>query len=1002
MSNINESEYKFSNGEVVSMQPMNSYPEYFIYESIELLALASVNHNVESRTIPCVSWRFMKVSSAQQEPILKPFLLFSADNMLEIYRIKQIKTSEMVHEKFLSLKLDFDISAFHSIDLSHVNIVGGFIGYRTIDKGISQYFKQYGNMLTIRQIGTHNFVFYILGIYGPFRLSLRKWDKRIEFLIERGEYEKVIIFIAELLSNKASCFFGQAIVKKARINLLDKARNILIIYSEKLLNFDNYFSIITFTKKIKFIIKIAFQVGISQVLFSEIYDIFSILEENHYKCNNKLNNSKELISQCKPILFDNITPFICKKSCIYINARFAREYLVYLIDNSNFELFNLIVPKIDMKCLDINLLPPNYDLRSNLSFFLKEISHGIHIIRTAKKYMLFDIIIYFYNVSLNDYITPFYEMFEVLISKYLQLYNGSNKVDDWNDDKSNCSGSLKKELDQVGNKLISYLTMCLNGIHLSPSYFFDYSELSEINSLEIKNSILRILVTYRSNNSEYDYPYIYFLLKFDSFQFCGMMECAFKSRIFGLENGIDDIQNVIDIMIEIIESNDFDSVTKQNFYNFLAQQLCIFKRQLTASMELIETIVEHLTLNHIDHLDRHETTIIKLIKNYGFEMFDVESLEKVCIERNFNLVREQIYMHQRKFDCIIYCYIEQGNEREKCIFKLISNLLSLKDLSREEAKKIKNALLINVEKLLAIDNFSATYTFVIECEISTETIMSYLKDDKTIYSFLDAIYNNRDRYFNDTSIAQNSIKRYIELKCDWDPSSVEHFFRDFTEYNTHECIKICYRKKNLMGSLYLLERIGGYSEAYRLLLQQISETIKSYQINVESDGVINENNALTKILQLTSEKLIFWESSVNDFNCKDLWFNLLNLFLEDRQFEDVSKIPIYRMSMCYLLKQLSNTTYYYDSLDKSLTFTKIIKMSFKYLLPKYNVNVKFRLFCTEYCSVFQLPKSSCASKKFLSKAFRGKLGDIRDILNAIVGNFKHDQVYIVFNVIRVD
>ncbi|WOG97677.1 hypothetical protein DCAR_0417018 [Daucus carota subsp. sativus] len=145
---------------------------------------------------------------------------------------------------------------------------------------------------------------------------------------------------------------------------------------------------------------------------------------------------------------------------------------------------------------------------------------------------------------------------------------------------------------------------------------------------------------------------------------------------------------------------------------------------------------------------------------------------------------------------------------------------------------------------------------------------------------------------NPVHVTDNIVEQYLELLCQYEPSSVLNFLETFENYRVEHCLRLCQKYGVVDATAFLLERVGDVGTALSLTLSVLDDkftilgttvqdllsksSMKSFNTVLqkkEVNDILEIVRACIGLCQRNSPRMDFDES-------ESLWFRLLDSFCE--------------------------------------------------------------------------------------------------------------------------
>ncbi|KAF9933290.1 Vacuolar protein sorting-associated protein 8 [Linnemannia zychae] len=366
------------------------------------------------------------------------------------------------------------------------------------------------------------------------------------------------------------------------------------------------------------------------------------------------------------------------------------------------------------------------------------------IVDLCQKHQLYNGLIYVWNKSIGDYVSPVVELLRVIkvILKDRQLANGHEE----NNNEQDQSSSYKDEsilsratmddkpiqLERLSNqeivqKLYGYLADSLLG-----KSYIDGKKLEDAEAVAAKVSLYSFIFSGRcvmwpptggqliltrdadnADDAEPTYPYLKLFLKHDSEEFLKVIDLAFEdsylastNRDFSLvaRNGQDgpgrvmSRQLIINTLLEVLTpSTSFSTINDMNgdsnrildeytakdmahLYSFIARNYAKSPKTLALSPTTLHRILTRLS-SDTDPSTREERQVAVQALLRCYSPADETGMMALYTEAGFYRVLEKMYRSQKQYGPMVVTYLKDPERRPR-VFEAIQKLLDPTRLQR--------------------------------------------------------------------------------------------------------------------------------------------------------------------------------------------------------------------------------------------------------------------------------------------------------------------------------
>ncbi|XP_034754427.1 vacuolar protein sorting-associated protein 8 homolog, partial [Etheostoma cragini] len=388
--------------------------------------------------------------------------------------------------------------------------------------------------------------------------------------------------------------------------------------------------------------------------------------------------------------------------------------------------FHDVVPVLVDYCL---LLKKTRSIGGNSGFNVGLQGQGLNqqssdwtVVQVCWENQLYDAMIYVFNSSMNDYITPMEKLFAV-IGPPLRAGRG-----------------LTDEEVVMGNKLLVYISCCLAG------RAYPLGNIPEDLVVQVKNQVFEFLIRLHSADSleeEDVFPYIRTLLHFDTREFLNVLAMTFED-FKNDKQALEYQQRIVDILLQVMVDNpDFTPSQVGGLFTFLARQLAKPDNTLFVNRKLFDQVLEFLCCPDDDsrHTERQQV-LLELLQVGGVVQFNEERLLALAEKAKFYQICEFLYEKKHLYDRIIDCYLRDPLRKGE-IFSYIHNLMSMPGYSPEEKKVVKDKGLQHIQELVMLDPSKSADLVVFHYAKEVQQIISELQDDQLLFKFLNCLLEPR-------------------------------------------------------------------------------------------------------------------------------------------------------------------------------------------------------------------------------------------------------------------
>jgi len=290
----------------------------------------------------------------------------------------------------------------------------------------------------------------------------------------------------------------------------------------------------------------------------------------------------------------------------------------------------------------------------------------------------------------------------------------------------------------------------------------------------------------------------------------------------------------------------------------------------------------------LSHHEERQQALLELLHTRALDHFDEDRLLSLSIAAKFFRVSEMLYQRRREFGQILDCYC-LDKARQSLVFAYIKQTLASPDISVEEKRKIRDAVLQHLEDLICIDARKTTKLLTVNMDVvlveAVNRVVSYYKEDLT-FDFLQCLFEIADSCTgelgsDDWQFEPSVYERYIELLCQQSMlEAVVAFLRSHDGYRLTKTLEICQRFRFSEAVIVVLEKFGDVSGAFEAALQSLRTKLS---LMVRSDDV--NLRELMKPVQVAVETVISLlnrnSPRLEQGQHRQLWFTLVDLLIDN-------------------------------------------------------------------------------------------------------------------------
>jgi len=769
-------------------------------------------------TLPLLAWQFVIIQVSASDRVIDPVLAFARDSTIYFYQvicqgpqdIRAVGLQKMeVSYQLLSITwmnartlvcLDrseklhvIDVRTeeeLEVIDVSGTRLVYSTSYFKSLATGgnVSQALAHAGDQACYQSVVSHSGQLFLLGTKAVHMFSLRTWKERIQVLVRANRYTEALALGLSFYTGKAKAVIGLAAAKRTQL------------------------------------------VG---TLMIDILLEYVDLSMTQTPSNGKIEELENYYQEIVPV---------CVDYCLHLNN-------LDLLFGNIYEKFaaDVIAKGTFLECLEPYMeadrlcsLPPavmkdfveHYEMRGlmdsvetcivHLDILSLDINQVVHL---CWAHGLYDAIISVYTRAMRDYTTPLEQLLSTLGAA---LSTGKQ---------------LSDTIIKLGNKLLVYISCCLAG------RAYPMGDIEEDLVVGVKKEVFQSLTCLHTAKPEEDepvYPHLRILLKFDTREFLNVLALAFEEPEFNSEEGIQQRQKVVDILLQVmVESVGFTPTQIGVLFTFLARQMARHENTIVVNRTLFDQVLEFLASpsDSARHEERQQA-LMELLQAGGTSQCDEGRLLQLALQAKFYRVCEYLYERSRAFDKILTCYLRDPARRYH-VFSYIESIMTSPTCTRGEKEALKQEALDSIEDLVSIDSTAAASTVLTNLCIGGEMtqVVDGLKGNKpALFDFLHGVITYRDMLSKNeelssplksdkqidrqTHMEPSVLELYLDLLCEFRPSEVTAFVKANQEYRLDQALQIVRAHKAWEATAHLLEKAGDIQGAARILLENLQNNLK--------------------------------------------------------------------------------------------------------------------------------------------------------------------------------
>ncbi|KAF1959406.1 hypothetical protein CC80DRAFT_467959 [Byssothecium circinans] len=656
-------------------------------------------------------------------------LLILEDNTLRMTDAFDLLHKHIYHADLLSQQLRPVIEQLNEADTSLHGVVAD---------AFYQSFRTYKGRL------------FLLGFNDVSIGTLSNWADRLMALMENGDFISAI-------GLATSYYVGEADKLTVGLPDDDKARHALV--QEKLLEMIAASLKYTFAREsgeddqqqIKDLADVCFTGLLSMkeldFLFEDVYDAF---EE----------------ASVENIFFETLEPYILEEEISAVPPNVLKELITFYASSDRAAQLEEMICRLSTDTIDIN-----------------------QVTTLCQQYNLYDALIYVWTRAIGDFITPLVNILSLI------------SIVDFDADET------ENVYMASAMKIFPYLAYTFTGRVYPGGALLDdeqaYSAKKDMYRFLFSGKNLawppgsgNIVTTRTDKSQEPPFPYLRLILEFDASSFMSVLNEAFEdSFLNGEPEGLNGSQTngtqrgssltptrqyIVNILLGIMTTENFDSEDIVYFYMFIARNLPKYPQHIMLPGTSLHQILVGLC-NHPSDIIKEDC---QLSVEYLLSIYhppNVQSLIPLFEKAEFHRVLKSVYRGAQQYAKLLDTYLND-TEDKAAVFGCISDCLRpSKGLNKKQVKEIKAVIIARAEDLVAVDPTRAALTLKQYTPDLLQPVLDALEDGSdTQYQYLKALIEpdvSTSGQPQDISedLPSGFMERYVELMCKYNSTHVADF-----------------------------------------------------------------------------------------------------------------------------------------------------------------------------------------------------------------------------------
>lgn len=585
-----------------------------------------------------------------------------------------------------------------------------------------------------------------------------------------------------------------------------------------------------------------------------------------------------------------LVPFVVDGRLRSIPTQVAQRLLQVHDEAQDLITLETLVWNLDPGCLDIN-----------------------QAIQLCRKHRLWDALIFVYNRSLLDYVSPVIHLIGLVRTIQEQRSSRPARVD------PRLSPSLDQEAEDLvpdAYKVFAYISHVLAG-----STYPTGEPIPEAQRQAAQASVYNFVFSGRSTTSpitgelvltsltpdgaEPLYPYLFLLLLFDTESFLHSLDIAFED---GFLNGQDDStlstisrQSIVEILLEVMAVDDFSSSDCTLLHIFVSRNLPKYPQFLSLPQPTLHAILSALT-DDPDQSTREDRELAVEYLLSAYTPQDRLGLLPRFQQAGFYRILRSIYRSERRWPSLITAYLDDP-EADFDVFPSVEEVLQAAtagnapladDLQEAVVDVVPRLADISVRQVAAlVDKFNPSGH-----ERALERLSS---NPRQQYGYLRTLIESTPidqteetgRSFVPIALPSQQLPTgartmYIGLLCEQDPGGVVPLLRETPKhyFDLSEVARVCEDNNVPEAVVWSLDRLGQTKAAFERvgrLIDDSGSSIASRFLEKSDYQPTHELQDLRDVTRVAVEICLERASAraaPADISLQDMWFNLLHPLLD--------------------------------------------------------------------------------------------------------------------------
>ncbi|CDZ98303.1 Vacuolar assembly/sorting protein VPS8 [Phaffia rhodozyma] len=592
------------------------------------------------------------------------------------------------------------------------------------------------------------------------------------------------------------------------------------------------------------------------------------------------------------IFFKQLEPFIIDGQIRTLPTAVVQHLLRVHDERGELDQLENAIWHVDPRCLDIN--------------------QTIHL---CQKHRLWDALIYAYTRSLLDYVSPAIELLGLVRRIQQHRSHRPSRVGDVRSTEDIPNDEIEALVPDA-YKLYTYLSHVLSGLTYPSSDPIPEAEagaaMSSVYSFLFSGGSIPsptdgelVLTTEEEGAPESAYPYLRLLLRFDAEAFLHTMDIAFEDSYLNDDhdsNGVVSRQLIINVMLEVMNSEEFSSIDLTLLHIFISRNLPKYPQFIILPPSTSHRILIALSSDP-DQSSREDRQLAVEFLLSAYTPHDTDQMMSLFQQSGFYRILGSIYRSEQKWTNLVLSYLDDPDTTFD-VFPALENIIEIatlgdgrlpQDLDKTIVQAIPQLCDLGVrETAWLVDEYlpNSHQDALDAISSSPRKQLGYLRCLLEPASF-DEEEDSRSVIGLEPCprVNQHSRQLYISLLCRFDSvrvfSVLESAPKEF--YPLESIVEICERYEIHEAVIWALDKSGQVRPAF----DKVEEIIRSRGSRIGAsflsfqDGnvgsVHQDLQDLKSVTTIGAQLCSFHsESRSTDRSVppEDLWFGLLHELLE--------------------------------------------------------------------------------------------------------------------------